>query len=330
MQNIIGISGPDGSVDVFGVRLVGVNAENGRKLLLTIVFIAMAVFLSAALRWLASAILKRRSENAEFWSRQAIHLLSAIVVIIGVASIWFDNPARLASVFALVTAGLAFALQRVVTAIAGYFVLLRGKNFSIGDRITMGGVRGDVIDLGFIQTTIMEMGQAPGEQEADPAMWVKSRQYTGRIVTVSNALIFDEPVYNYTKDFPYLWEEISLPIRYDADRQRAEQILLHAAETHTVHIESMGEEAIGEMKRRYFIDEPDMGPRVYYRLTDNWIELTVRFICKDHDIRELKDRMSRDILAGLEEAGIEVASATFEIVGAPEVKVALRENSGTR
>ena len=66
----------------------------------------------------------------------------------------------------------------------------------------MGGVRGDVMRLGFIQTTIMEMGQPPSVQAADPAMWVKSRQFTGRIVTVSNSRIFNEPVFNYTRDFP--------------------------------------------------------------------------------------------------------------------------------
>jgi small-conductance mechanosensitive channel len=70
----------------------------------------------------------------------------------------------------LVTAGLAFALQKVVTAVAGYLVILRGRTFNLGDRITMGGVRGDVIALGFIQTTIMEMGQPPPVQNAEPAI----------------------------------------------------------------------------------------------------------------------------------------------------------------
>ena len=324
MEGLIGVTGPNRAVEIFGIKLAGVNAENGRKLLFTLAFVVLVMLLSRLLRWLTRAIFQRRSEGVAFWSRQAIHLLSAIVLIIGIVSIWFDNPARIATALGLVTAGLAFALQRVITAVAGYFVLLRGKNFTVGDRITMGGVRGDVMDLGFIQTTIMEMGQAPGEQEADPAMWVKSRQYTGRIVTVSNALIFDEPVYNYTKDFPYLWEEMSLPIRYDADRSRAEDILHRTGEKHTVGIKSMSQEAIQEMKRRYFIEEPDMGPRVYYQLTDNWLLLTLRFICKDHGIRELKDAMSREILAEIQEAKIEVASATFELVGTPTVKVDAR------
>ena len=123
-----------------------------------------------------------------------------VLLLLGLASIWFDDPTRLTTALGLVTAGLAFALQRVVTALAGYVLILRGKTFNVGDRIVMGGVRGDVIALGFIQTTIMEMGQPPPVQNADPAMWVQGRQYTGRIVTVSNAKMFDEPVFNYTRE----------------------------------------------------------------------------------------------------------------------------------
>ena len=66
----------------------------------------------------------------------------------------------------------------------------------------------------------------------------------------------------------------------------------------------------------------DVRPRVYYRLTDNWLELTVRFVVRDHGIRDVKDAMSRDILARLDEAGIGIASATFEIVGVPTLKLA--------
>ncbi len=241
-------------------------------------------------------------------------------MLLGLVSIWFDDPTRLTTALGLVTAGLAFALQKVVTALAGYVLILRGKTFNVGDRITMGGVRGDVIALGFIQTTIMEMGQPPAVQSADPAMWVRSRQYTGRIVTVTNDKIFDEPVYNYTRDFPYLWEELVLPITYEADRRRAEQILLDAAEKHTVPLNELGEAAIAEMERRYFIRRETMGPKVYYRMTDNWLELTVRFLTRDHGIREMKDAMSRDIIEALDEAGIGVASATFEIVGVPPLR----------
>jgi small-conductance mechanosensitive channel len=243
------------------------------------------------------------------------------VLVLGILSTWFDDPTRLATAMGLVSAGLAFALQKVVTAIAGYFVILRGRTFNIGDRITMGGVRGDVIGLGFMQTTIMEMGQPPPVQNAEPAIWVQSRQYTGRIVTVSNDKIFDQPVYNYTRDFPYLWEEMSVPISYSADRNRAEKILLQAANHHTVAVTEMSEDALREMQRRYFVKRTEMNPMVYYRMTDNWLELTVRFIVEDHGIRKIKDAMSREILSGLDQAGIGIASATLEIVHMPPLQL---------
>jgi len=131
------------------------------------------------------------SKRVQFWTRQAIQLGTAILQTIGVLSIWFDGPGRLATFLGLFSAGMAFALQRVVMAVAAYFVLLRGKTFNVGERIKMGGVRGDVISLGFIQTTIMEMGEPPSVQGEDPGMWVEARQYTGRIVTVTNDKIFE-------------------------------------------------------------------------------------------------------------------------------------------
>lgn len=128
-------------------------------------------------------------------------------------------------------------------------------------------------------------------------------------------------MYNYSRDFPYLWEEMRLPISYTADRQRAERILLDTAERHTLKIGELGRDALDEMQRRYVLQPANLQPRVYYRLTDNWLELTVRFIVRDHGIRGLKDAMSRDILAALDEAGIGLASATFEIVGLPPLRI---------
>lgn len=323
MGGIFQLVGPDGAIQVFGVRLVGINGANGRKLLLSIAFICVVWLLAWGLGALAGLVLNKGSRRVGFWTRQGIHLLSAAIAVVGLCSIWFDNPARLATAFGLVTAGFAFALQRVITALAAYLVILRGKTFNVGDRIVMGGVRGDVIELGFIQTTIMEMGQPPPVQSADPAVWVRSRQYTGRIVTITNDKIFDTPVFNYTREFPFIWEELLVPIAYDSDMRKAEQILLETAHDCTIKITEVGEENLAELERRYFLKRSEFEPKVFVRLTDNWIELTMRFLVKDHGVRELKDKMSRQILDGLNRAQIGIASGTYEIVGMPPISVKL-------
>ncbi|MEO8040666.1 MAG: mechanosensitive ion channel domain-containing protein [Betaproteobacteria bacterium] len=307
-------------MEVFDVRWVGVNAENGQKLLLSLVFIVAILVFAKLARWATRLVISRAdqaSEQTRFWTRQAISLVSAIVLVLGLLSIWFNDPARLTTAFGLMSAGLAFALQQVITAFAGYFVILRGATFTVGDRISMGGVRGDVLQLGFIQTTIMEMGQPPSVQAADPAMWVKSRQFTGRIVTVSNSKIFSEPVFNYTRDFPFIWEEMAIPISYKADRARAEKILLDAARRHGEDPDAMAADAKADLQRRFSIEQIDLQPRVFFRITDNWLELTVRFIVGTHRIRAAKDAMSRYVVDELDMAGIAIASTTYEIVGFP-------------
>lgn len=302
---------------------MGVNLENGRKLLISLAVIGAIVLFRFLLHTVARVAVRgsRKAYQGRFWTQQAISLFCAALLLLSLLSIWFDDPQRLATVAGLVTAGLAFAMQKVVTSFAGYFVILRGKTFSVGDRITMGGVRGDVVALGFIQTTIMEMGQPPPVQSDAPGMWVKSRQFTGRIVTVSNSQIFEEPVYNYTRDFPYIWEELHLPIPYKADRRRAEQILLDAAGRHALSRGKLGADATSRLFDLYRIEPQDLDPQVFYRLTDNWIELSMRFIVPTHGTRAVKDSISRVVVEAFEEAGIEVASSTYDVVGFPPIEI---------
>lgn len=317
-MDIINLVGPNKAVSVFGVKLVGFTAENGIKLMLMLVFFLLLWGIVRLLKKILHFFLKgRKDAGTMFWSNQAINILVSLMFIVVFLSVWFDDPVRLTTAFGLISAGLAFALQRVVTAVAGYVIILRGKLFNVGDRISMGGVRGDVIQLRFTSTSVMEMGQPPAVQMADPAMWIKARQFTGRIVTVTNDKVFDTPVYNYTRDFPYLWEEMAVMIKYTANRQLAEQILIEVAGRHTLPINQLSESDLAELQRRYMIKPLDSLPRVYYRITDNWLELSVRFITKDHEIREIKDCMSRDILHEFDKAGLEIASATLEIVGMP-------------
>lgn len=309
-------------MEFLGIKFVGVNEENGQKLILTIVMVFAIIALKSVITW----ILKRfpsfyENRKLRFWTKQGINLFASFIILLTVLSIWFDDPTRLATGFGLVTAGLAFALQKVVTSFAGYLVIMRGNTFSVGDRITMGGIRGDVIELGYLQTTIMEMGQPPSVQGADPAMWVKARQFTGRIVTVTNDKLFEAAVFNYTRDFPFIWEEMSLPLKYNVDRDLVENAILKIVRNHTQQALDAASPILHTIASRYGILGDDMLPKIYYRLTDNWLEFTVRFIIDVHGVRDVKDQISRDILKVLDENQIELASATFEIVGLPAIEV---------
>lgn len=309
------------ALKIFNITLIGVNARTGKKLLFTLALLAIVL----SLRWLALTAVRtlgrRRRDPTSFWSRQGIQLVAAIAMVLGIASIWIDAGTDLTTGLGLISAGLAFALQQPLLSIAAYFVILRGDMFNVGDRIAIGDVRGDVIRLGFIKTTVMEMGQPPSvEANADPAVWVHARQYTGRLVTVSNGTIFSDPVFNYTRDFPFVWDEIVIPITYESDRDRVEAILLDAAHL-ALSEDDIPREALAAMKRHYAVSDVDLEPHVYMRITDNWLELSLRFIVATRTVRGVKNAMTRDILTALEADDIGIASATYDIVGLPPVRV---------
>src|SRR3954454_5846980 len=115
----------DGALRLFGVTFVGVTPQNGKRLLLTVALLVLVFVVRHLLRWIARVALRGpKLSRTEFWTDQAIRLTMAAVTILGIVSIWFTNPQNLLTATGLIGAGVAFALQKVITAIAGYFVLL--------------------------------------------------------------------------------------------------------------------------------------------------------------------------------------------------------------
>ncbi|MBA3588429.1 hypothetical protein, partial [Methylibium sp.] len=115
MEDWIRLVGETQALELFGIRLVGLNADNGKKLLFTLVFITALLWLGRLTQRLARRRLRGGAPHVDFWVRQAIKLGTAVLLILGLLSIWFEDPTRLATALGLVTAGLAFALQKVVT-----------------------------------------------------------------------------------------------------------------------------------------------------------------------------------------------------------------------
>src|SRR4051794_28436983 len=125
MADLVQIVGPDRTLQVLGIRLVGVSAETGKKFLFSIAFIVLVLLLNRLLKLLIRGVVGEKLERVRFWSHQAIRLLTSAIMVVGLVSIWFNTPAQLGSAAAFVTAGLAIASQRMITAFAGYLIVLR-------------------------------------------------------------------------------------------------------------------------------------------------------------------------------------------------------------
>jgi hypothetical protein len=119
-----------------------------------------------------------------------------------------------------------------------------------------------------------------------------------------------------------MWEELRIPIAYRDDRSAAEQILLDVARRHTGPKLEHATAAFAQLRERYrSIRDDDLRPRVFLRLTDNWVELSLRFVVEADRARAVKDAMSREILSALEAKKIGIASATFEILSVPPLRI---------
>ncbi|MEZ5260224.1 MAG: hypothetical protein R2755_00250 [Acidimicrobiales bacterium] len=117
--------------------------------------------------------------------------------------------------------------------------------------------------------------------------------------------------FNYSAIFEFIWEELSVPVAHDEDWRAARDFLAEEARRASSTVGA--EEAINEMARRYPIARADVEPRVHTRATDNWVELSARFVVPVRSARRAKDEMTERVLARLQEAQIPIASTTAEV-----------------
>jgi small-conductance mechanosensitive channel len=155
-----------------------------------------------------------KDSQTRYHTHKIVSFVSYLVVLLFLGIVFKDRLGGLTIAFGVVGAGIAFALQEVIASLAGWLAIAFGNFYTTGDRVQLGGIKGDVIDIGLLRTTLMELGE-----------WVKSDLYTGRIVRVANSFVFKEPVFNYSGDFPFLWDEITVPVTHARDHLLARKIL---------------------------------------------------------------------------------------------------------
>ena len=245
-------------------------------------------------------------QYARYHARKLTRYTIFLAAIAALAIVWRSLAGNVGVILGFAAAGIAFAMQEVIGAIAGWFNITSGHIYRVGDRVEVDKVRGDVIDITLLRTKMLEIGSAEDENS-----WVKGRQHTGRIVAVSNKATFTGPVYNFSAIFDFIWEELTLPIAYRSDWHEAEEIIKEEAQRASASLGAKG--AISAMERRYPIPHAEVEPRVFVRATDNWMELSARFVVPVREARTAKDAMMRRIRERLDDAGIEIGTETSEV-----------------
>jgi small-conductance mechanosensitive channel len=257
---------------------------------------------------------KIKDSNNRFRAKKIGSFAGYLLTIVLLAIVYSDKLGGLTVALGVAGAGIAFALQEVIVSFAGWIALMLINMYKIGDRIQLAGVKGDVMDIGVLRTSIMELGQ-----------WVDGDLYTGRIVTVANSFIFKEPVYNYSGDFPFLWDEIKIPIQYGSNYEKAENILNTAGVEVAEDLTERSQEKWLAMQDKYRLEAAQTSPMVSLIANDNWVEFTLRYVVDYKKRRVTRTALFKKILKEVEATNGEIkfASATFQLVEGSELKVKL-------
>jgi len=250
--------------------------------------------------------------SIKYKTQKGIEVIGYIFVVLITITYFTGTIKDFGLAIGLLTAGITITLQELILSVAGSFYIFFVKVYKPGDRIEINGIKGDVIDIDSVYTTMMEIGE-----------WVSSDNYSGRIVKLSNAFVFKGPVYNYSNDFPFVWDEFNLPIRYASDIELAKSIVIEVAQE---ILSEYVRNSINQWKAivtKYYIEDAQVDPSLAITLTDNWVQFNLRYIVNYKKRRYTKNLLNQEILKRIEATNgkVKLASATFEIVRIPSLKI---------
>jgi small-conductance mechanosensitive channel len=249
----------------------------------------------------------RRRRQFLILRRFVVGFLIALVLILGFVS----EFGSLATFAGFITAGIAVSLQAVLLSVAAYFFLIGRYGIRIGDRISISGVTGDVVDIGLVRLSVMEL--AGSGVDLFP---------TGRIVVFSNSVLFQAttPLFKQVPGTEYSWHEVAIDLAPSANYKLVQDKLLEA-------VNSVYEKYRDELERQHGavserIDIPLIAPRPQPRVqfSDSGLELQVRYPVDIRKAADIDDEVTRKLIDLINSNSDLKAS----VVGSPKIQAAVK------
>jgi small-conductance mechanosensitive channel len=269
-----------------------------------IVGTALAVVLAFSAKFVGHRLISSTRDPKERYRRYK-YLNTAIILlfVLSLVILWGRLLQNRGTFFGLIGAGLAIALKEPLLSVAGRIAIFAGHIYSVGDRIEINRMSGDVIDVGMFYPRLMEIGN-----------WITADQATGRIVKISNSQIFGAAVFNYTQNFSYLWDQIDLPVTYGSNIEEASRIMADAGNENTKEFLKKAEHDLEEMSHSFLVPSFELMPHVFMSFDSNYVTLTMRYIVDPHQRRAAKSFLSAQVLKKIKERNdIQFGSTTMEM-----------------
>jgi small-conductance mechanosensitive channel len=262
---------------------LGLSPDLQYKIIVSVIIIIVILIIQRLLK----KLLINRIEDLKVryqWQKISLYL-AVFLIIISLSNLWLELFGSMGTFLGLLSAGIAIALKDpLVNMVSWAFILIR-QPFKVGDRIQIGKVAGDVIDIRLFQFSIMEIGN-----------WVDAEQSTGRIIHIPNGIVFTEPQANYTAEFQYIWNEIPVLVTFESDWKKAKQILTDIINKHGVLFSEGAERQLIEAAKKFLIFYSKLTPIVYTSVKDSGVMLTMRYMCNPRERRMTEEKIWEDVL----------------------------------
>ena len=273
-----------------------------KKILASLVIIFAMLILDRVLkRWTI-----RFSKGAE-WRYQVgktTGYVSLLLTIFLIATIWIDQLGEFGTLIGILGAGFALVLKEPITTFVGWIYLTSNSLYHLGDRIQIGKLKGDVVDVGPMRTTLIEVEN-----------WVDGEQNTGRIVHFPNNLLFTEELYNYTRASGFIWVDVSITVTFESNWQKALTIMTDIISEDGNRYAKEAEAEYVEDQTKYLIKHGKLTPITYLRIAGYGVKLSSRFLCPVRKRRNVESDFQRKILEAFDkEKDIDLAYETFRVV----------------
>ena len=268
-----------------------------------VLYSVFAVLAGIIIYYIMSMLTSRIEEpKLRFTFAKVALVIAVAVILVSLLVVWIQQLTFLAISLGLVAAGISFSLQQPITSMVGWLVLAFERPFSVGDRIEINDVAGDVIDYGFFFVKVMEIRQ-----------WTDADLYTGRILLVPTSWILSNTIYNYSKDFGYIWDRLWIGLLYGADCTKVANDIREMARQYT---QKMVEEAVkiyAKVEKKYFLKDTSFEPQVFVSFNSNWVQIDLRYITEIKIRARAHSELSALILQYLNQNKLTVASSSMNV-----------------
>jgi small-conductance mechanosensitive channel len=218
------------------------------------------------------------------------------VVALAIVGVAFATEASSLATFAgLLSAGIAVAMQSVLVSIVGYFFLVGKYGLRVGDRVSIGGVTGDVIELGLVRLHLMELGPEHGP--------------TGRVVAFANSVVFQVAggIFKQIPGVSLAWREVTLVLPSNGDYGAIKQRLLDTANGVLEKYREELERQTRELRKTSSSAAEETRAYVQLRYSSESVEAIVGYPVPLQRAAEVEERMSRKLIHVMREIGAEPA-----------------------